>query len=324
VKSLKVSLEDLKYKYDIERNKMSSNTLLSDINEIQTGFFLAGEKWFDDDAKRQLNLRASQVTSEEFVDASGKAKVMAEEFIKWANRNGYSGKIVDVWWTARPNSMSKAVGREVDQRKNPTDILVKFVKGPADGFLGLSAKATKGKTDIGFKNPGLGTLDKNLNLKLADEYKNQTDQLVNLMGLPDKADKRKIFIRANPGIKKKTEEIGSNILSAMRDVLMVRLLKMKQPELLSYLLSDWMDAEVMYPPYVKVTGMGSKPPYSAMVMDPTKNEKLDALSKYEITLESVGNESIGVMAGKKKIMKIRFKFESEKMASTIKLSGEPW
>jgi hypothetical protein len=30
------------------------------------------------------------------------------------------------------------------------------------------------------------------------------------------------------------------------------------------------------------------------------------------------------MAGKKKIMKIRFKFESEKMASTIKLSGEPW
>jgi hypothetical protein len=99
---------------------------------------------------------------------------------------------------------------------------------------------------------------------------------------------------------------------------------MKQPELLSYLLSDWMDAEVMYPPYVKVTGMGSKPPYSAMVMDPTKNEKLDALSKYKITLEPVGNESIGVMAGSKKIMKIRFKFESEKMASTIKLSGEPW
>jgi hypothetical protein len=85
-----------------------------------------------------------------------------------------------------------------------------------------------------------------------------------------------------------------------------------------------MDAEVQYPPYIKVTGQGSKPPYKATVMDPVKNEKLDALSKYPITLEKVGNESIGVKAGEKKIMKIRFKFESEKMASSLKLSGDPW
>jgi hypothetical protein len=101
-------------------------------------------------------------------------------------------------------------------------------------------------------------------------------------------------------------------------------LKFKQQELLKYLLSDWMDAEVQYPPYIKVTGQGSKPPYKATVMDPVKNEKLDALSKYPITLEKVGNESIGVKAGEKKIMKIRFKFESEKMASSLKLSGDPW
>jgi hypothetical protein len=59
-------------------------------------------------------------------------------------------------------------------------------------------------------------------------------------------------------------------------------------------------------------------------MDPTDNEKLKALSSYEIKLEKVGNESIGVSAGTKKIMKIRFKFESEKMASSVKLSGDPW
>ena len=59
-------------------------------------------------------------------------------------------------------------------------------------------------------------------------------------------------------------------------------------------------------------------------MDPIKNPKLDALSKYDIKLEIVGNESIGVSAGEKKIMKIRFKFESEKMASSVKLSGDPW
>jgi hypothetical protein len=110
----------------------------------------------------------------------------------------------------------------------------------------------------------------------------------------------------------------------MRDELMVRLLKFKQPELIKYLLSDWMDADIVKPPYIKVTGQGNKEPYKAVSMDPTKNEKLDALSKYKITLEKVGNESIGVKAGEKKIMKIRFKFESEKMASSVKLSGDPW
>jgi hypothetical protein len=220
--------------------------------------------------------------------------------------------------------MSSAVGREVDQKKNPTDILVRFTAGPADGFLGLSAKATQGKGEIGFKNPGIGTIDKALNLKLADEYKNQVDQMVERYRLPVNANERKLKIRANPKLKLDTEAIGVKILAAMRDELLVRLEKMKQPELMKYLLSDWMDAEVLYPPYIKVTGQGNKPPYKAIVMDPVSNPKLEALGKYKITLEKVGNESIGVKAGDKKIMKIRFKFESEKMASSVKLSGDPW
>ena len=302
----------------------TANTILSDINEIQTGYFLAGEKWFDTDAKNQFNMRAKQATADEVADAIGKAKVMAEEFVKWAKANGYKMPIRDVWWTARPNSMSQAVGYPVDQRKNPTDVLVKFSGGPCDGFLGLSAKATQGSGDIGFKNPGIGTVYRSLNLGLGQEYDNQLKQTIKKFALPDAAAARKAYIRSNPGIKKQTEEIGVKILSAMRDELLVRLNKFKQPELIKYLLSDWMDAEILKPPYIKVTGQGNKEPYRAVAMDPTKNEKLDALAKYKITLEKVGNESIGVKAGDKKIMKIRFKFESEKMASSVKLSGDPW
>lgn len=80
----------------------TANTILSDINEIQTGYFLAGEKWFDPDAKTQFNMRASQATPAEVADAIGKARVMAEEFIVWAKANGYKTPIKDVWWTARP------------------------------------------------------------------------------------------------------------------------------------------------------------------------------------------------------------------------------
>ena len=303
---------------------MTANTILSDINEIQTGFCLAGKKWFDPEAKKQFNTRSKQAKPEEVADAIGKSEVMAAEFIKWAKTNGYSGKVKNVWWTARPNSMTSAVGYYVDQKKNPTDILVQFTSGPSDGFLGLSAKATQTKGDIGFKNPGVGTVDRNLKMKLADLYQTRLDETIQEFTLPKSASERKRYIRGNSGIKKQTEQIGSDVLSEMRDELLKKLGSMSQKKLISYLLSDWMDAEVIQPPYVKVTGKGRKAPYSADVMDPTKNEKLDALAKYKITLQSVGNESIGVMAGEKKIMKIRFKFESEKMASSVKLSGEPW
>ena len=302
----------------------TANTVLSDINEIYTGYVLAGNKWFDISAKNQYNARVKQAKPEEVADAEGKAIAMAAEFKKWAKTNGYSSTVKQVWWTARPGSMSSAVGREVDQKKNPTDILVKFTSGPADGFLGLSAKATQGKGEIGFKNPGVGTIDRSLTLNLADLYKKKLDETIKTYRLPVGATERKLHIRSNPKLKVTTEEIGVKLLADMRDLLLIRLGKMKQPEMLKYLLSDWMDAEVLYPPYIKVTGQGNKPPYKAVVMDPVSNPKLEALGKYKITLEKVGNESIGVKAGDKKIMKIRFKFESEKMASSLKLSGDPW
>ena len=78
------------------------------------------------------------------------------------------------------------------------------------------------------------------------------------------------------------------------------------------------------PPYIKVTGMGSRPPYTAKVEDPLANPKMKKLREEKISLEKVGNESIGIKAGNTKIMKMRFKFESEKLASSLKMSGEPW
>lgn len=303
---------------------MTANTVLSDINEIQCGYFLNGQQWYSNEAKNACDARVKQATTEEVADAVGKAQVMSEEFLKWAKSNGYSGNVKGVWWTARPGELAKASNSDADSRKNPTDILVKFSSGPADGFLGLSAKATKTNGEIGFKNPGLGTVDKSLNINLQQEYKNQEAQLIKKYNLPQSSQTRKQYIRDNSAIKVQTEAIGVQILAAMRDSLFLRLNKMKNGELLKYLLQDWMDADLLYPPYVKVTGQGNKPPYKAIVMDPTNNPKLEALRKYDIKLEKVGNESIGVSAGSKKIMKMRFKFESEKMASSVKMSGDPW
>lgn len=304
---------------------MTANTILSDINEIQCGYFLNGEKWYSSDAKQAYNQRVNQANPEEVADAVGKAKVMAEEFIIWAKKNGYSGNIKNVWWTARPGELAKAQNNpDADSRKNPTDILVQFTSGPANGYLGLQAKATKTNGDIGFKNPGIGTIDKSLNIKLGDFYKKKEQEVIAKFKLSTSAQTRKQQIRSNSGIQVQTTIIGQELLSELRDLLLKQMEKLNNGDLLKYLLNYWMDADLLYPPYVKVTGQGKKAPYKAVVMDPTDNPKLEALRKYQIKLEKVGNEQIGISAGSKKIMKIRFKFESEKLASQVKLSGDPW
>ena len=86
-----------------------------------------------------------------------------------------------------------------------------------------------------------------------------------------------------------------------------------------------MDASAeLYPPYVKVTGKGKGVPYTADVEDPLNNPKLKAILSEKISFEEVGNDSIGVKAGAKKVLKMRFKYESEKLASSLKMSGDPW
>jgi hypothetical protein len=304
---------------------VTANTILSDINEIWTGYVINGNKWFDAVAQVQYNQRIKQATKEEVEDAKGKAEVMAKEFITWAKTKKYSGIVSGVYWTARKGSMTSVVGVDIDQNKNPTDILVKFTFGPANGFLGLSAKATKGSGDIGFKNPGIGTVDKSLGLDLAALNNKLEDEVVKELNLAKQKTVRKSEIRQKPAIKKITEQKGSEIMSKLRDALLTKLKTMQVKALKDYIISDWMDAGELYPPYVKVTGKGSKPPYTADTTDPLNNTKLSKLiTATTITLTKEGNESIGVAVNGSHIMKIRFKYESEKVASSMKLSGDPW
>ena len=303
----------------------AKNTLVSDINELLVGYYINKKRWYDKGAKTKYQQRVSQVDPADLIRATEHAKVMASAFILYAKNNGYSGK-VKVYWTARAGSMTKLTGVEVDQTKNPTDTLIQFSTGDSDGWLGISAKSTKGKGEIGFKNPGVGTIDRILGLKIAEDYKKEVDKVIANLKLPITAKERKIYIRANSNIKAKTQKRGSELLSDMRDTLFDKLDSMKNEELLDHFMEDWLNANVMFPPYIKITGKGNKPPYTATIVEPTQNDKNEALATLDYELEKVGNESIGVKAGnpKKKIFKMRFKFESEKLASSVKMSGESW
>lgn len=301
---------------------MARNTDLADVNEIYVAFVLNGNKFPDSASESQYNRKLGMITPEQGEQQVGRAIIMVEEFLKWAKQNGYSG-VQDTYWTARPGFSFKAVvGVDVNQRKNPTDILVKFRTG---GFLGLSAKSTSGKGDIGFKNPGVGTVDSDLSLKLNDINKKAQEGIIKSFKLPSSASARKAAIRANKALQKQTDALGTKVLSECRDVLLKKLNTLKADQRRDYIIKSWIDAsEELYPPYVKVTGRGTKAPYSASVEDPLNNPKLKAIMTEPIKFEGVGNDSVGVKAGSKKILKMRFKFESEKLASSLKMSGDPW
>lgn len=297
-----------------------ANTDSADVNEIQLGYFLSNDwKNFVDrsEAQTQLQTKRRKVGDDEYNVQTLKAKDMADEVLKWARANGYVGGVVKVWWTARPGVLASAVGREVDSRKNPTDILVQFKDGQ---FLGLSAKSTKTQGDIGFKNPGLGTIEKKLG-KMDPYAQNAVDELMKKHGgLSKTASSRKREIRANKVIAADAEVLGTRVLNQIRDDLYDKLSKMDQSSLMDYILDDWMDAKAVYPRYIKITGMRT----GAKVEDPLANSKISALTSEKIKLSKVGNDSVGIEAGQKRIMKMRAKYESQKLATSIKFSGDPW
>ena len=301
---------------------MPANTDLADVNEIYTAFALNENKFPDTASESQYTKKLALLTTEQGSQQIGRAQVMADEFLKWAKRNGYSG-VSNVYWTARPGFSFKAVtGKDVDQKKNPTDVLVKFTTG---GFLGLSAKSTSGKGDIGFKNPGVGTVERDLGISLSQINKDATSEIVKNFKLPTSASARKSAIRGAKAIQLLTDKMGSDVLNKCRDAMLKKLESMTQKDRKQYIMTGWIDASTeLYPPYVKVTGKGRKAPYTAEVEDPLNNPKLEAIMTDKIGFEKVGNDSIGVKAGSKKILKMRFKYESEKLASSLKMSGDPW
>ena len=305
---------------------MASNTLQADINEILLGYYVLGGKWtgFQQQAysKQQLNSRKKQVGEKLYLVQSARAEVMSEETLKWAKKNGYKGRVKRVWWTARPGILSKAVGYEVDSRKNPTDTLLEFSDG---NFLGVSAKSTKGKGDIGFKNPGVGTVEKSLKINLKKMIDAEESKFTKRFKLSESKSKRKAEIRKNPKIAEQSNVARDALLKKIRNSLFKKLNSMTQKQLKEYVLNEWMDAGAMImPPYIKVTGHGNKAPFTASITDPLKDSKSNAIQKKKITLKRVGNDSVGILAGGKKILKMRAKYESQAMASSLKFSGDPW
>lgn len=308
---------------------MANNTFLADINEILLGFHLLDASWgnFDNDldAKRQLEKRQKQVDVDQYVDQDGRAREMAEKSVRWAKSNGYSGRIDKVWWTARRGDLERIFKRKIEPKENPTDVLVEFSDG---NFLGLSAKSTaKVEGAIAFKNPGVKNFSSDFNIDLEQWIKKKEKRALSPFKkeLPKTKSGLTTYVKKNKHIKALLDTLADKIITDLRDISFTHLRKLTQDTLKKHLKNVWLNVDPrIFPYYITVTGRGSNEKYSANVSDPNKNEKIKLIQNGKITFSKQGNNSIGVKANNKRIMTMRFKYKETKLASNIKLSGEPW
>lgn len=281
-----------------------------------------GCSWYDVDAKALVESRKSLLSKEEFQTQVDRAEIQAKETLRWTGLNGYSGKPKECYWSARSGVIKKVTGIDVNQKNNPSDILTKF----ENDWLGISVKSSSTRQDVAFKNPGLGTIDSLLGLNLSLEFKSATAEIVSSLRLPSSADVRKAYIRKNPDIQKITISTGDKLLETFRNVYFYKLESLDQSKIRKFIIDNWTNSDIQncFPRYIKVTGTGNGKNICAKVEDPFNNPKHFALLREKIYLKRLGRDSVGISTDSMRIMIMRFKFESEKMASSIKLSGDPW
>jgi hypothetical protein len=299
----------------------NSQSIGADVNEIFFGYYLTNN-WDDfkdsKNIKAELTKRAEKLDADEVDDQKERAKVMANITVRWMKKNGYDGKIVKKWWPKQNSEqISQAIGEDVNLDKNPLDILVKTEKGK---FLGLSAKSGKGKGSIPFKNPGLGSIERNLGLDLKQHYTTAEEKMLEeFNNLPTSNTKRKEWFEEN--IKFYEENIQSSkfvkhVFEKICNDMFDELVNKSQKDLWDYVRENWMDAGYLHPPYIIVTGRGTDGEYTASIDD---RKDLDI---HDLTIEKVGGDKIRIFSKEKKLLDMRVKFESKQMASSIKFSGE--
>lgn len=315
------------------------NTWLSDMNEIMTATILGGGTGpsdigpiLGDDAIDLWNTRVQQV-----IDAVGEeegadqaelqvvaGQAMADATLDWAARNGY-GSIVSSHWTARPGALQgilDATDGGLATPGHPADVVAVF---DGNKVLGISLKTTKSAGDIGFKNPGWGSIATELGIdpRLQNDLIRNELTMLDAETLPMSNVERKGYLRSDPALKRSADEGGRRVLEMLRDEVVSVLAAMSTNKLKDFVLETLVDAsKTMNPPYIKVTAM--KGGQKVKVTDPADDPMYSALMGGDITIRPVRQDSIIFFGDDgSALFQLRFKWASQMLASSVKMSVEP-
>lgn len=296
----------------------------ADVNEILTALYIAKGDWnmFGENAgavRSFYDKKVAKLPEKVLETQDGRAQKMAELSLRWAKENGFESPVSRVWWIDSRIRDEEEMAIQIDNRTNPSDILIKFTD---DTYLGVSAKSTGRLDDVGFKNPGLGTIERELGLSLNRYWQEGIDRLASDFGMEPNRPTIRRRIKTNKRIQIASTKIGDEVISTIRDAIYARMSRMNEKRLFAHLMKVWLNAERSTPPYIKVTGRGKDGEYSAKLENPGESVKVHLLAKGPIAMEKNGVGSITFRVYGKRIFSIRVKYKQEKVTSNIKLSGE--
>ena len=327
-----------------------AENISADVNELHCAWYLNGKSWtggLDATDKAVYDDRYAKLSKkpDELNARVAQAEVMAEKFLEWAGKNGYRG-VDKVYWTAKSSFNYRSLPGKYtstyveESKNNPTDGLVKFRSSTKydDPYLGLSAKSLL-KTltqEAPVKNPGMGKIEDFIGQpgvfqKLLEEGVSAAHKESGIPYSNKYLNKDKVkALKDDPEFKVINEKYTKQILGGCRDILKDAFTRMGDIDIKMYILDELLDTDKL-PKYVKVTGRSDKTlsVVQATVDDPLGNAKFDALVRKNKPLkyENLGGKdgyTIGVKAGEKQIVQIRFKFSGTQLATGLKMSVAPW
>lgn len=327
-----------------------AENISADVNELHCAWYLNGKSWtggLDATDKAVYDDRYAKLSKkpDELNARVAQAEVMAEKFLEWAGKNGYRG-VDKVYWTAKSSFNYRSLPGKYtstyveESKNNPTDVLVKFRSSTKydDPYLGLSAKSLL-KTltqEAPVKNPGMGKIEDFIGQpgvfqKLLEEGVSAAHKESGIPYSNKYLNKDKVkALKDDPEFKVINEKYTKQILGGCRDILKDAFTRMGDIDIKMYILDELLDTDKL-PKYVKVTGRSDKSltVVQATVDDPLGNAKFDALVRKNKPLkyENLGGKdgyTIGVKAGEKQIVQIRFKFSGTQLATGLKMSVAPW
>lgn len=301
----------------------TNNTPRATVNEILVSYYLNGKSWPDKAAKEKLDESKERISAAEYEIEDSHAQVMAKEFLRHASQLGYNRVKNTYWMGMKRDVVKKAIDPDgsknvdLDSRKYPADVMVEFANGPQHryrGWLGLSAKSATVQPHPGFKNPGAKTIEDALKVKVSEINEEAEKEFTEKHHLPLAKGQRKDKIRRNVHMKELADEEGDRTFKKIRDSVYAGMERLNQSERYDHMLSVWMNATDLWPPYLKVTGMGN----GARVDNPKSNPLIDAFNKGPIKFEKTGDQSIQVYSAGKKLFLIGVKSDGQKMAGSVK------
>lgn len=295
-------------------------THFANLNELATGYFLNRETWWSDDARTMFEQTAATVKGKSGRDLVmvqvERGRAMAECLrAKWIANVGTPLTFSEIHWTAHNGVQSVLPSATSD---HPADLLLRLNVG----FLGVSCKSREDRNvGSGLKNPGLAPLQELLGTTAAIPIvERAVAEVIAAHDLPAKVGERKKAIRAQ-GLQREIKAKGAQCMNDVRDVL-YGALQAKDQTFLRWFIRDYMlnAGDAMMPKYVHVLGTGNPVTgFSAKLLDPFRIPVDGVLS-----VHVVGDAALGFKSDHTRICKLRSKYESEPLASTLKFSVDVW